>query len=64
MIGGIAIWDGKMGKVLSKHPTLGNNAIRQTKSNLLQLLLDAHKGKKNLKTGARTPSWMLDIFIN
>jgi len=59
---GIVLWDKKMGKILGRHPSLGVNAIRTAAANLLQLLQDAYRMKKNSTTGARTPAWVMDIL--
>ena len=55
-------WDSTcLGKLLSTSKTFGPKAVRQAASNLQQLLQDARNVKRNIKTGARTPAWMMEI---
>ena len=58
----ITKWDNSLGKLLSTNPQFEGGAIRQAATNLLQILQDAHRSKKNVVTGSRTPSWMREIF--
>ena len=60
----VTSWDRKIGHALSKNPKHGKNAVRLAASNLQQLLQDARNVKRNLKNGARTPSWLMEVVEN
>ena len=55
-------WDRTtLGKVLSDSHQ-GQKAVELSATNLLQMLQDVRKVKRNLKTGARTPDWLMAII--
>ena len=55
-------WDRTtLGKVLSDSHQ-GLKAVEQSATNLLQMLQDVRKVKRNMKTGARTPDWLMAII--
>ena len=55
-------WDSTcLGRLLSNSKSFGQKAVRQAASNLQQLLQDARNAKRNMKTGARTPNWLMEI---
>ena len=50
-----------LGKALSDSHQ-GLKAVEQSATNLLQMLQDVRKVKRNMKTGARTPDWLMAII--
>ena len=55
-------WDRTtLGKVLSDSHQ-GLKAVEQSATNLLQMLQDVRKVKRNMKTSARTPDWLMAII--
>ena len=65
ILGGMKKWDSKnLGRLLSTSRTHGMKAVHLAASNLATLLQDARNAKRNMKTGSRTPHWMMDIIEN
>ena len=58
----IGMWDKKLGRLLSMH--MGEKAIKMAASNLLQIMQDFRNVKRNQKTGARTPHWIVEVIQN
>ena len=63
ILGAVKKWDAKsLGKLLSSSKALGPKAVANAASNLAQLLQDARNYKRNMKTGTRTPGWLMEII--
>ena len=61
--GAVAKWNAKsLGLLLSGNEKFGPKAVELAASHLQQMLQDARNIKRNLKTGSRTPAWMLEMM--
>ena len=65
ILGGVKKWNAKnLGHLLSTSKTWGPKAVEMAASNLAQMLQDCRNHKRNMKTGARTPGWLMEIVQN
>ena len=63
ILGAMKKWDEKnLGGLLSNSKTYGPTAISLSATNLQQLLQDARNIKRAVKTGSRTPHWLMEIL--
>ena len=63
ILGAVRKWDAKsLRKMLSTSKSFGGKAVRESASNLAQMLQDARNSKRHMKTSARTPAWLKEVI--
>ena len=58
---GFALWDRKIGKLVSKQKD-AESIMRKNATNLLQILQDARKAARRVQNGSRTQAWQKEMF--